>query len=207
MGQYYHALVIDELNNVAKLSPHDFDSYAKLTEHSWISNPFVNAAYSLIRNQRRRVAWIGDYSLRPYAPEEDAYARALPFREFAALYEIAQGESDVPSIKNSAFFRQDLECLMYYTKHMFLLNHSQSLYIDIADYIRRSIDAEGWCLSPLPLLTACGNGRGGGDFFEGHSGIEHVGTWAFDWVEYIDYVPGGYTELPVRFAEDARAAA
>ena len=206
MGQYYSALVIDEQNNVAKLSPDAFDSYFKLTEHSWISNPFVNAVYSLIRNRRRRVAWIGDYSLEPYNPEDNAYARALPLREFADLYEIAQGESDLPSMKRSAFFRHDVECLMHYTKGMFLLNHSRSLYIDIAEYIRRSTDAEGWCLSPLPLLTACGNGRGGGDFDKEHSGFEHIGTWAFDWVEYTDHAPEGYTAFPVRFAEDARAA-
>lgn len=163
--------------------------------------------HSLIRGGRRKVAWVGDYSLEPYDPGEDAYARALPFREFAALYEIAQGESDFPSIKRTAFFKQDVDCLMHYTRGMFLLNHSKALYIDIASYIKRSTDAEGWCLSPLPLLTACGNGRGGGDFYKEHSGFEYVGAWAFDWVEYADHVPDGYTELPVRFAEDARAAA
>jgi len=207
MGQYYRALVIDEQNHVAKLSPYEFDSFAKLTEHSWISNPFVNAVYSLIRDRRRKVAWIGDYSLRPYDPEEDAYARALPFREFSVLYEIAQGESNVPSIHRSIFTRWEVESLMYNTKNMFLLNHSCSLYIDLAEYIRHSIDEEGWCLSPLPLLTACGNGRGNGDFYKEHSGFEYIGTWAFDWVEYTDLVPASYTEFPVRFAEDARAAA
>jgi len=207
MGQYYRALVVDEQNHVAKLSPDDFDSFFKLTEHSWISNPFVNAVYSLIRDRRRKVAWIGDYSLKPYDPTEDVYARALPYREFAVLYEIAQGESDVPAMKRSAFFRLNVECLMHYTKGMFLLNHSKSLCINMQEYIKRSIDEEGWCLSPLPLLTACGNGRGNGDFYKGHSGFEHVGTWAFDWVEYTDHVPAGYTEIPIRFAEDARAAA
>ena len=207
MGQYFSALVIDGQNNVAKLSPLEFDTYCKLTEHSWVSNPFVNAAYSLIRNRRRKVAWIGDYSMKPYDPAADNYARALPYREYAALYEIAQGESDLPSMKRGAFFKPDVECLMYYTKGMFLLNHSRSLYIDIADYIRRSIDAEGWCLSPLPLLTACGNGRGNGDFCKEYSGFEHVGTWAFDWVEYTDRVPEGFAEFPIRFAEEVRAAA
>ena len=207
MGQYFSALVVDEQNQVAKLTPKEFDSFSKLTEHSWISNPFVNAVHSLIRDHRRKVAWIGDYSLKPYDPKEDAYARALPYREFAALYEIAQGESDVPSIKRSSFYKWDVECLMHNTKGMYLLNHSKLLYIDLAKYIQQSIDAEGWCLSPLPLLTACGNGRGGGDFYEGHSGFEHIGTWAFDWVEYTDHVPVGYAEFLIRFAEDARAAA
>ena len=207
MGQYYTALVVDEQNHVAKLSPGEFDSLCKLTEHSWISNPFTNAVYSLIRNRRRKVAWVGDYSLKPYDPKEDTYAQALPFREFSALYEIAQGASDVPSLKRGVFFKQDIECLMYSTRGMYLLNHSQSLYIDLKEYIRRSTDTEGWCLSPLPLLTACGNGRGGGDFYEGHCGFEHVGTWAFDWVEYTAQVPDGYTELLVRFAEDSGVAA
>ena len=37
---------------------------------------------------------------------------------------------------------------------------------------------------PLPLLTAVGNGRGGGDFQDG-DGIEFVGTWAWHLLAFL----------------------
>jgi hypothetical protein len=59
-----------------------------------------------------------------------------------------------------------------------------------------------WCLSPLPLLTACGNGRGGGDFYKDHIGFSDVGTWAFQLVEYTDHIPKGYQNAEICFRED-----
>jgi len=113
MGQYYTALVIDDANRVMKLEPSEFDNLAKLTEHSWISNEFVNAVYSLIHNRRRRVAWIGDYSDDDYDPLTEAYAKALPFKEFKVLYDIAHGET--PSISKGLFYKTDWDILDYDT--------------------------------------------------------------------------------------------
>jgi len=91
---------------------------------------------------------------------------------------------------------------------MYLLNHTLSEYIDMAGYIKRSSVIEPgdvpWCLNPLPLLTACGNGRGGGDFYEGHIGYADIGIWAFHWVEYTDKVPDGYREAMYRFKEQTK---
>lgn len=41
---------------------------------------------------------------------------------------------------------------------------------------------EFWCVNPLPVLTACGNGRGGGDYRDDDD--INVGSWAFDLIEY-----------------------
>ncbi|MDR3239031.1 MAG: hypothetical protein LBT44_02955 [Clostridiales bacterium] len=208
MGQYYTALVIDESNKVTKLSPRSFDSFSKLTEHSWIGNDFVNAVYSLIHNRRRKVAWIGDYAMEPYLPDEDPYARMMPVSEFKELYDLAHGDKN--GISSGFFFSKDLSCLDYDTTGMFLVNHDLAVYLDIAEYIKQSsvMEKDGpWCLSPLPLLTACGNGRGGGDFHESHTGYDDVGIWAFNRVEYTDKIPDGYHEAKYRFAEDGGVGA
>jgi hypothetical protein len=59
----------------------------------------------------------------------------------------------------------------------------------------------GWCFNPLPLLTACGNGLGNGDY-EGKSCIEDIGTWAFQRLEYVNGKPFGYSEKEYCFVED-----
>ena len=42
-------------------------------------------------------------------------------------------------------------------------------------------------ISPIPLLTAVGNDKGGGDFHKGAGqGYELIGTWAWDTVEITD---------------------
>jgi hypothetical protein len=204
MGQYYSVLVIDENNKVTKVSPGTFRSFSKLTEHSWIGNPYVNAVYSLIRNRPRKVVWIGDYAIDPFNPDEDVYAQRISYAEFKTLYQLAHGEN--PSMEKGFFFKADLNCLDYDTVGMYLLNHDRKSYIDIAAYIKASSvpdsDNVPWCLSPLPLLTACGNGRGGGDFYSQHTGYSDVGTWAFQVVEYTDHVPEGYQKAEICFRED-----
>jgi len=204
MGQYYAAIVIDASRNVTKVEPGTFASFGKLTEHSWVGNPFVNAVYSLIHNRPRKVAWIGDYSQDPYLPAEDTYAKVLPYDEYLALFNIAQG--DLSGISRGMFFKDDLGIVDYDTKGFYLVNHDQSVFIDMEAYIQRSTvveDEVAWCMDPLPLLTACGNGRGGGDYRnESYPCYGDVGTWAFSSVECTETVPAGYTEAIYCFKED-----
>lgn len=54
---------------------------------------------------------------------------------------------------------------------------------------------------PLPLLTACGNNRGGGDYHEKYPDFDLVGIWAFDLIEFANYKPVGFTERVVGFTE------
>lgn len=76
-------------------------------------------------------------------------------------------------------------------------------------YIERCTVKEGnwagYCVNPLPLLTACGNGRGGGDFHNSPNtvGYENVGIWAFDILELSKQRPDGYAEVHYTFIEGA----
>lgn len=51
------------------------------------------------------------------------------------------------------------------------------------DLLMAAVDADNWCIHPIPLLTAVGNGKGGGDYFGVNN--ELVGRWAGDAL-YID---------------------
>ncbi len=126
----------------------------------------------------------------------------MPYKDFKTIYDIAYSEA--PGLSKGLFFKREINILDYDTTEMFLINHDRSEFIDISEYIHSSSvqdedDKYPWCLSPLPLLTACGNGRRGGDFGEAYIGSENVGTWAFQWVEYTDKILEGYAKANYRW--------
>ena len=206
MGQYYCPTIITPDGRVLSISPHAFDHGAKLTEHSWISNDFVNAAYSLIFKSPKRVAWIGDYAKDEYETCGEAYTKALPFDQFTEYYDASWGK-DREGLPTNLFSKKDLAILNHDVKKMYLVNHSKQFYIDLESFIRDNTTKggnwDGYCMNPLPLLTACGNGRGGGDYHEDRIGHEYIGIWAFDSLEYTDQLPDSYTEAIFYFNEDS----
>jgi hypothetical protein len=210
MGQYYVPTLIAPDGRMLTLNPRAFDNGAKLTEHSWISNELVNAALSLILESPKRVAWIGDYACDDYNPDGEAYAKAMPLEEFQKFYDAAWKEDKEP-VHPKFFSKRDFGILDFDTKGMFLVNHDKCLYIDMAAFIRANTSKggnwNGWCMNPLPLLTACGNGRGGGDYYKERIGYNDIGIWAFDNLEYTARVPGGYTEAVYYFDEHKEADA
>jgi hypothetical protein len=54
-------------------------------------------------------------------------------------------------------------------------------------------------IHPLPLLTAEGNGNGGGDYYGENKNM--VGIWARDIISISDTVPEGFTELKCVFMD------
>ncbi len=64
-------------------------------------------------------------------------------------------------------------------------------------------DKDGWVINPLPLLTACGNGRGGGDYHSQYPDQDKVGIWAGDVLSIEFAVPKRkwYKKLVVSFSE------
>lgn len=178
-------------------------------EHSWVGNDFVNAALSLVYNNAKRIAWIGDYADDPYEHMQDNYAKVMPYDEFMVYY-TAAWESDgkkTHKISQGKFTKSDLSIFDIKTVGMYLINHDLREYVDLADYVRDcsiTQNDETWCINPLPLLTACGNDRGGGDFHSGNAGYEYVGAWAFAHIEYTSEISDGYTKKDYKFIEDSR---
>jgi hypothetical protein len=80
-----------------------------------------------------------------------------------------------------------------------LVNHTKKLYIRYDEMPSNN----GWIVNPLPLLTACGNGRGGGDYFDEYPDFDKVGIWAGDVLSIEFAVPKSqwYKKLVIKFAE------
>lgn len=210
MGQYYKALVKNDKavkvfnpqesiymtrNELDKMpeervslgsydDPNSFCSCfsgMKLLEHSYIGNHYVNGVMEEIEDNPSSVAWVGDY--------------ADDIMDFTETYTTDDYKTAWEDVKDSPFKRLP-------EVHMdgYIINHSKEQFLDLEKYI--ALNKEGdWCLHPLPLLTAIGNGRGGGDYRSYNRDM--VGIWATDTIEYSHEKPEGYHEFIQLF--DAKA--
>ena len=91
MGQYYRPTLINENGKISFLVCYNYNNGAKLMEHSYVGNEFVNAVLSCIWKNPMKLAWIGDYSDSPY---EDAYAEKIPKAENPDTKRIDHGSID-----------------------------------------------------------------------------------------------------------------
>lgn len=159
MGQYYRAALLsqDKKGKLEVFSPYDYKSGAKLMEHSWIGNNYINAVISHLNEHPMKVYWMGDY-----ADEHPLCKRIWDRKRFS---------KEIPGF----------ESLNKSTKGMAFINHSRHCYLSLDDYIK-SNTCDVSCINPLSLLTVCGNGRGSGDYFGAYA--DDVGSWAGDVIEY-----------------------
>lgn len=191
MGQYYRPAVLKHTwkknKKPVKASllcyDYDVDGYligAKLMEHSYVGNPLVQDMEELIATKYKGYpfAWIGDYSdaVEINGENVDLYTEANKF-----MYKDYDSDSDAKSSRYLSLKRE-----LNHEKHhyKYLFNKTKKQYCVIPKENKgKSV------IHPLPLLTAYGNGRGGGDY-----GIddERVGSWAFDKI--------GATDNPQDFA-------
>lgn len=209
MGQYYKAYVsypdgtskvysphsavymaYNELVEMPKDVPYgDFnDPYSfmgcmsglKLTEHSWANNDFMNGVMDVISESPASVAWVGDY-----ADEESDFDG----RYTREVYSTVWGDM----VRECPFY-----AIPSNHEDGVLVNHTKGEFLDIAKHIENGTE-DGWCVHPLSLLTAIGNGRGGGDYYRTKRDFDKVGTWAMDTIEYRQTKPNGYREIELRF--------
>jgi len=175
MGQYYIALILGEKRTAADkeiiryaLDPANYANGMKLVEHSYVGNQFLDVVEFLLSENgmfyKSRLVWAGDYA----DPESD-------------------GEHNLQSAKHpeQCFFPGIPEACISYAKGLrYIVNHTKHQYVDKSKHTYH----------PLSLLTAEGNGRGGGDYYG--VGEEHVGTWARDIISMESEPPAeGYALL------------
>ena len=176
MGQYYKPINID---NKQWLYSHDYGNGLKLMEHSWIGNDFVGAVMNLMVKGgewfKKRIVWAGDY-YGDQGEEIDHYSQC----------------SDSNKIKPA--ISMDIET----QKKAILVNHTKKLYVRCDEMPVSKGMGSDWFINPLPLLTACGNGRGGGDY---RGNPNKVGIWAGDVLSISLTVPKGYEKFVVSFSE------
>ena len=192
MGQYYRPILGDQYGLNCKVFDRTVDNeytFAKLLEHSWWLNSFVDSFSEFLYNEPSRVCWVGDYADEP---DDFDFPNCSAF--YVPCYKEVWGETVSTISIVSTDFSIDGK---------FLLNHDTKQFIDLNEYKKLSKDKRCWVIHPLPLLTAVGNDRGGGDFHYGNTGYENVGIWAWHLLSFADKPPKDFSKIRIVFKEDA----
>lgn len=189
MGQYYMSILGDAYGLNCKVFDrsvnHEY-TLAKLLEHAWWQNTFVNAFSEFLYKTPSRVCWVGDYATEP-----DDFNFNLPAGIVRPNYKKVWGNRVTYLTCQPSDFTLD---------DKFLINYDTRQFIDLNEYKAKSVNDDGWIIHPLPLLTAVGNGRGGGDFQDG-VGIEFVGTWTWHLLAFLDSPPKDFLKADIAFVE------
>lgn len=183
MGQYYRVINLDTLEQIAP------PGFAKIMEFCYIGNELPLEADRLLLpgNQwhKTRVVFCGDYC--------DGDEKELPLRqEIVEKLPETMGEMLEENAANSLYgiFRCFPDKGLNGGKEVkYLFNHTKREYLALADCPENK---DGYTIHPLGLLTALGNGQGGGDYY-GEDGADYVGYWSGDCLssgnslEYADF--------------------
>ena len=184
MGQYYRP-ILTNANGYERVYNRDVDgeyTMAKLMEHSWWYNEFVGTICNKLLGNQMKVVWVGDYS------DDADTTNDIENEELTRLCKKAW-KNKGNGVKKNVLLLDGL----------YLVNHTKHCYIDCNEY-KKECDNNGWCIHPLPLLTAIGNGLGGGDYREDDAW--QVGQWANDIISVENAVPDGYEKDTYRFREE-----
>jgi len=174
MGQYYLIVILAEKSDKSDksdkeyirtyLDPTMYTNGMKLTEHSYIGNNFMKIVENLIGPSgmfhKSRIVWAGDYA--DAEPNSESNLNGMC-------------RTNTPFVYN--------EPVVSYT---YIVNHTKKVYVKKNNemYI---VASEKLVFHPLALLTAEGNGRGGGDYNGPNKDM--VGTWARDVISMENEAP------------------
>ena len=204
MGQYYNILTYDCKSKKYKIFDRSLKDteeqeeseymMAKLMEHSWLRNDTIQSLSNLIFENPTKIVWVGDYA--DESKQEDITNPNLSIEKVKQLYRITYMDKR----KEYSLLKQDFEI-----EKMLLVNWDKKQYIKMSEYIKQNT-VDGWCIHPLSLLTALGNGFGGGDYY----GINKndVGFWAFDKISFEcyniedDLIKQNFTKMDFQFREE-----
>lgn len=225
MGQYYLPCILkpNKKTIIGFVNPNHLGNGLKLMEHSYLNNSVCNTVLNYLKeNGGGCVVWAGDYA--------QAEPRKISKDEAKELWKtlIASGEiecsfakfwaSDKRVIKLNEYGEYDGENLYRLTGKLkkpeltgscespnirFIVNEDNKEYVDLWEVPNIGGDE----VNPLPLLTAEGNGQGGGDY-DGNN-MKYVGTWArnfitvheHDWGYIETLQKGGYKKITPNFVE------
>jgi len=181
MGQYYSCVMCNEKNERQVYYTYGL----KLMEHSWWKNPPMMFISKLLYKNPMQVCWVGDYADEEYDWEN------VEEKDF--WYGSAWGDS------NKTELTENVKGILLDGKY--LVNHSLKIYVDCDKYKKQN-ERNGWIIYPISLLTAKGNGRGGGDYHENNPDFDHVGDWACNTISVEDEIPAGFEEVEYNFVEE-----
>jgi hypothetical protein len=180
MGQYYHALFLADKTNEAdkefiRAAIHSlpFGSGMKLAEHSYIKDSFMTAVEYLLSP-------LGIFYKTRLVWAGD-YAQPEPGSE-QNLNHLSEDKQYTPDLPFNYCEIMD--------SYNFIVNHTKKQYVTKA----------GRVFHPLSLLTAEGNGLGGGDYKGSCEDL--IGTWARDVISVEMVPPADYSELACPFGKE-----
>lgn len=215
MGQYFRPLVVAGGKKLTART-REFGSCSKLTEHSFIGDDMVNAALYQLFEKKGRLAWLGEFSDEEnilgynlgggYVKDKEDYLSRFYYPVWGQSAERLSFLKSFPYGDEKIFNQEDTESFIDLDRAgYFAINFTKGIYFSLEAYVkewrRRGPKIPDLCFNPLPLLTAVGNGLGGGDFHKGNEGYEDVGTWAFDEIMISKTKPEGFTEVHYFFEE------
>jgi hypothetical protein len=186
MGQYYKAIILNYKTKKPQIvfDPHKWANGVKLMEHSWLRNNMIQYVECLLEEKPRYLVWAGDY-----ADAEEGLDKNL--------YDLSDRQTLSLSPEDFKYKWIDLR-----KDNKYLINHTKKQFINKKE-VSRNPHNKYWKIHPLSILTAEGNGRGGGDYC-GHN-EDKVGIWSRDLIGVArrkTEIPNGYTELIVNFYEE-----
>lgn len=169
MGQYFKAINLDTFEQIS--SP----GFSKIMEFSYVGNelPLEVSRLMMPGNQwhKHRVMFVGDYCDND--EKEPAFRQSVLKRLPENLKAKLDKEADnLYSIFDSF---PDKGCNGG-TEARYIFNYVKQEYVDLKDC---PTNKDGYTIHPLCLLTALGNGNGGGDYY-GKAGAKYVGYWCGD---------------------------
>lgn len=156
MGQYYYAVILDSTGKIVVWM-----------DASMYGNGLKLSEHSYVGNN---FVSTFEFSLTP----SGAYYKSRVV--WAGDYADKEPEQDKnlhEQCDEYKLIRPDVKSTL---KYRFVVNHTKKQYADKSK----------WEMHPLPLLTAEGNGRGGGDIREAPS---CVGSWARDVISVEESLP------------------
>lgn len=173
MGQYYKPALINKNGDLKTFNAHDYDNGIKLMEHSYIGNNFVAAILHELVGNPCHVWWLGDYAkIKDFKNNERRLFANERKKIWGKKHDVSPQDTDQTWKYDNAY----------------LINLDKHCYIQL----EKCVD-DAWQICPLPLLTAVGNGKGGGDY-HGDIGKEEVGTWAGDEIMVSYTIPNSLSQ-------------
>lgn len=223
MGQYYNPVILkkdwkeNEKPVRASLKCYDYGNGAKMMEHSYVHNDFVDAVLHLIHELDKDqtgvpFVWCGDYadsiSIKYFPTKEiiDPITNEVTnieggFQAYDEAYNWMYDKYDQPTEE----FKAMRELVKDSSEHRYdyCVNHTKKQILIVPAY-----EECKWVIHPFPILCSDGTGFGSGDYntnycinpeekdynkkkyAEKHN-AKFVGTWAYDLVSVTndkDYI-------------------
>lgn len=184
MGQYYH-VAFKNANGEVIVNGRSVEGVgyimAKLLEHGYVKNPLCMAvAKGLYDGDIKRLMWVGDYA------DDDVSS-------------VTNGEVKYDDVWGEKEHTHEFKAVEFDWSGKFLVNHTKKVCISLDEYLKKAKDKWGYTICPFTILTAVGNGRGGGDYSGECESL--VGTWAWDEIGILDSAPDGYENTLPLFIE------